>query len=215
MANTFPETVLRSGPFTLRPFAGTDIVANQIACSDELVQRWLPLPQPYTLRDSTDWCTNIAPALRESGDGIHFAIADATGDHLLGTIGLKKTDWRGLVSEVGYCVAPWARSRGIAAEATRALGRWLLTDQGFQRMELKAATGNIASLRTARKAGLHQEGIMRNAGFTHTGRVDLVLFSLTPQDLAGLEPTGSDAGIRGWAVDNFPGVSAGPGRVAG
>ena len=44
-------------------------------------------------------------------------------------------------------------------------------------MELKAATGNRASQRTALKAGLQREGIMRNAGFIHTGRVDLVLFS--------------------------------------
>ena len=50
-------------------------------------------------------------------------------------------------------------------------------------MELRAATGNLASQRTAPKAGLQREGIMRNAGFIHAGRVDLVLFSLTPDDL--------------------------------
>jgi RimJ/RimL family protein N-acetyltransferase len=58
-----------------------------------------------------------------------------------------------------------------------------MVDHGFQRMELKAATGNLASQRTALKAGLQREGIMRNAGFIHAGRVDLVLFSLTPNDL--------------------------------
>ena len=125
----------------------------------------------------------MSHALRESGDGIHFAITDAESDRLLGTVGLKKTDWRALVSEVGYWTAPWARGRGIATEATRALGRWLLCEQGFERMELKAATENTASQRVATRAGLHREGIMRNAGFTHTGRIDLVLFSLTPRDL--------------------------------
>ncbi|MGV9777581.1 GNAT family N-acetyltransferase [Streptosporangium sp. NPDC003464] len=185
MAGIFPETVLSTGSSVLRPFSSDDVSDNQAACADELIQRWLPLPRPYTLDDSTAWCTETAHALRESGAGIHFAITDAAGGRFLGTVGLKKTDWQGRVSEIGYWVAPWARGRGIAAAATRAVGYWLLIDQGFQRLELKAATGNVASRKTALKAGLQREGIMRNAGFTHTGRVDLVLFSLIPSDLSG------------------------------
>ncbi|MFJ5216358.1 GNAT family N-acetyltransferase [Streptomyces sp. NPDC088354] len=182
---TFPDVSIRAGELTLRPFAKEDVEATQAACSDELTQRWLPLPQPYTLDDATAWCTNVAHALRESGDGIHFAITGAQDQRLLGTVGLKKTDWRALVSEVGYWTAPWARRSGIATAATRALGHWLLDHQGFARMELKAATENVASQRVATRAGLHREGVMRNAGFTHTGRIDLVLFSLTPRDLHG------------------------------
>ncbi|MFJ1751593.1 GNAT family N-acetyltransferase [Kitasatospora sp. NPDC088134] len=132
--------------------------------------------------------------MRESGDGIHFAIADASSDRLMGTVGLKKTDWRARVSEVGYWTAPWARGRGIAAEATRALGRWVLMDQAFQRMELLAATENTASRKVALRAGLHREGILRNAGFVHAGRVDLVLFSLVPEDLRGTAPAPTDSG---------------------
>jgi RimJ/RimL family protein N-acetyltransferase len=183
MTATFPETRLLAGDLLLRPFSAIDIEENQVACADPLIQQWLPLPRPYTRQDSADWCTKTSHSLRESGDGIHFAIVDADTDRLLGTAGLKKTDWRGLVSEIGYWVAPWARGRGIAAEATRTIGHWLLVDRGFERMELAAATGNLASQRTALKAGLQREGTMLNAGFIHAGRVDLVLFSLTPDDL--------------------------------
>ncbi|MFF5210544.1 GNAT family N-acetyltransferase [Streptosporangium sp. NPDC000396] len=185
MTGIFPETVLSAESLILRPFTSGDVLDNQAACADELIQRWLPLPRPYTLDDSATWCTKTTGALRESGDGIHFAITDATGGRFLGTAGLKKTDWRGRISEIGYWVAPWARGYGIAAAATRAVGYWLLVDQGFQRLELKAATGNVASQKTALKAGLQREGIMRNVGFTHAGRVDLVLFSLIPSDLPG------------------------------
>ncbi len=183
MPRTFPESVLQTGRLTLRPFTAADIEDTRTSCSDELTQQWLPLPQPYTLDDATAWCTKVAHDLRESGDGIHFAITDTHTDRLLGTVGLKKTDWQALVSEVGYWVAPWARGTGVATEATRALGQWLLTDQQFQRMELKAATENTASQRVALKAGLHHEGTLRNAGFVHAGRIDVVLFSLVPQDL--------------------------------
>ncbi|WP_404867272.1 GNAT family N-acetyltransferase [Kitasatospora griseola] len=188
MSGIFPETVMQTSRLTLRPFTSGDIDDTRAACSDELTQRWLPLPRPYTREDATAWCTEVAHALRESGDGLHFAIADASTDRLMGTVGLKKTDWRARVSEVGYWVAPWARGRGIAAEATRVLGEWLLTDQAFQRMELLAATENTASRKVALRAGLHREGVLRNAGFVHAGRVDLVLFSLVPQDLQSRSP---------------------------
>ncbi|MFF8990515.1 GNAT family N-acetyltransferase [Streptomyces sp. NPDC014983] len=63
-----------------------------------------------------------------------------------------------------------------------ALARWLLADQQFQRRELRAATENTASQKVALKAGFHHEGILRNADFVHTGRVNLALFSLLPND---------------------------------
>ncbi|MGW3248092.1 GNAT family N-acetyltransferase [Streptomyces sp. NPDC001070] len=175
--------MLRTERLLLRPFADGDIDDTQASCADPLTQRWLPLPRPYTLRDATAWCTTIAHALRASGDGIHFAVVDARTERLLGQVGLKKTDWRALTGEVGYWVSPWARGRGVAAEATRALAQWLLAVQGFQRLELRAATENTASQKVAVKAGLRREGILRNAGFVHSGRVDLVLFSLVPDDL--------------------------------
>ncbi|MGW4378696.1 GNAT family N-acetyltransferase [Kitasatospora sp. NPDC004531] len=185
MPGTFPVTVLHTSRLTLRPFTAADIEDTRAGCADELTQRWLPLPRPYTREVATAWCTDVAHALRESGDGVHFAVADRAGGRLLGTVGLKKTDWRARVSEVGYWVAPWARGRGVAAEATRAVGAWVLTDRAFQRMELRAATGNTASRRVALRAGLREEGVLRNAGFVHAGRVDLVLYSLVPPDLGG------------------------------
>lgn len=180
----FPDTVLTTGRLVLRAFAAEDVDATRAACADEVTQRWLPLPRPYTRDDAVDWCTKTAHALRRSGDGVHFAVTDAADGRLLGHVGLKKTDWRAAVSEVGYWVAPWARGRGVAAEATRAVGRWVLGPQSFQRMELRAAPGNAASLRVAEKAGMVREGVLRNAGFVHAGRVDLVLYALVPQDLA-------------------------------
>ena len=184
MANAFPELTLSTQRIVLRPLAGGDIPDVQLSCADELTQRWLPLLNPYTLQAAADYCTVIAPRFRESGGGIHLAMADAGSNQLLGSISLKKTDWQALTSEVGYWVSPWARGRGFAVEATRALAEWLLGRQGFERLELRAATGNTASQRVAEKAGFTREGILRNAGFIHGGRVDLAVYSMISNDLA-------------------------------
>ncbi|RAG85962.1 N-acetyltransferase [Streptacidiphilus pinicola] len=183
MASIFPETVLRTDSLVLRPFSRADVEDTRIAASDELTQTWLPLPLPYTLDHAVDWCTRASHALRDSGDGVHFAIADPDTDRLLGTIGLRKTDWRALTTEVGYWIAPWARGRGVAVEAAREIGRWALEERALERVELRAATGNLASRRVAERAGYRQEGVLRNAGITHGGRVDLAVYSLTPDDL--------------------------------
>ena len=105
------------------------------------------------------------------------------GSELAGVIDLKRTDWVHRETEIGYWAAPGFRGLGLMTEAVAALARWVLGEQGFERAELRAATGNIASARVAVKAGFGYEGVARNAGVIHDGRVDLAIYSMIPSDL--------------------------------
>jgi 8-oxo-dGTP diphosphatase len=124
-----------------------------------------------------------APALQASGVGLVRAI-ERDGD-LAGTIDFKRTDWAAGVTELGYMTCPWARSQGVMTEALQAAATWALSDAGLHRVELRIATGNVASRRVAEKAGFEFEGIARSAGYVHAGRVDLAIYSQTTQDLQG------------------------------
>lgn len=180
----FPEAELRTERLLLRPYRPTDAPAVAEACRDELIQRWLPLPNPYTDADALTWCRDVAPRFRETGEGIEWAAIRLADERLIGSFGLKRTDWRARSSEIGYWVAPWGRGEGLAVEAVVAVARWLLVEQRFERMVLRAATGNTASQRVAEKAGFVREGVARNAGFTNAGRTDLIVFSLIRSDSA-------------------------------
>lgn len=182
-AATFPEVTITSGGLVLRPLsqAGTDDVVE--ACQDPETLRWLPLPRPYMHANAEWFIGTFGPSMREAGTGIVFAIESA--GRLAGVIDLKHVDWASKAAEVGYWVAPWARGRGTASQATRALAEWAIRDRGFERVAIFAATENLASQQVARKAGFVQEGVARNAGYVHHGRVDMVLFSLIPDDLLG------------------------------
>lgn len=158
--HTFPVASIETPRFLLRPYRGED--APDVALA---------------------WCTEMALAYRACGEGIEWAAIRRADDRLIGSFGLKRTDWRARSSEIGYWVAPWAHGQGLAVEAVVAIGRWLLVEQRFERLVLRAATGNRASQRVAEKAGLTREGVARNAGFTNEGRVDLVVFSLVAGEL--------------------------------
>ena len=173
----FPVLDARTEGIVLRPLRAEDIPAVA-ACNDELIQRWLPLPRPYTLADAENWCLRLSHELREQGDGLNLAVATQAGE-FVGCVSLKKTDWRAAVTEIGYWTAPQLRSNGYTTTATGFLARWALAN-GMERVELTAATGNRASQRVAEKSGFQFEGVMRNAGFVHGGRVDLCLYALTP-----------------------------------
>jgi RimJ/RimL family protein N-acetyltransferase len=102
---------------------------------------------------------------------------------LICVIDLKKTDGRYWATEIGYWAAPTARARGVMTEATVALSRWALTEVAFERLILRIAPDNKASIRVAEKAGFTYEGIARNAGIVHADRVALAIYSLIPADL--------------------------------
>ncbi|MGE9694535.1 GNAT family N-acetyltransferase [Streptomyces sp. NRRL F-5630] len=184
--NVFPETELVSGNLRLRAFGAGDVEDVRLACSDEEILRWLPLPRPYGLEAARSWCTDFSHHLRTSGEGIHWAVTSRESGRFLGAIGLNSTRWTGLVSEVGYWVAPWTRRQGVAVAATRTVAGWLLGECGFERLELRAATGNLASQAVAERAGFVREGVLRNAGHVYEGRVDLVGYSLIPADRVAL-----------------------------
>ncbi|WP_084723409.1 GNAT family N-acetyltransferase [Streptomonospora alba] len=181
-----PSVVLQTERLMLRAHTHDDIDAVYRGASDPGVQRWLPMPRPgadYTRADAEQWCLVAAPQARVGGDGQQWAAVDAVTGAYLGSIGLNRTMWRARSTEVGYWLCPRARGRGLATEAVVAVSRWALLDLEFERVELKAATGNTASRRVAERSGFTYEGTERNAMPLHEGRADLAVYSLIPADL--------------------------------
>jgi RimJ/RimL family protein N-acetyltransferase len=64
--------------------------------------------------------------------------------------------------EIGYWVAPDSRGAGYAAEATGLLADWGF-DLGLERIRLLTDVHNLASVRTALRAGFAFEGLARGA----------------------------------------------------
>jgi RimJ/RimL family protein N-acetyltransferase len=172
-----------AGVVTLRAFRDADADPIVAACNDPLTRQFLPLlPNPYRHDDAVAFLTGYVPEAIAAGR-VQYAIADPASGRLLGTIGLAHR--RGQAGEVGYWVAPWARRRGVATAAVRALSGWAFAN-GFARLELRTEPENTYSQRVALAAGYSWESVQRAAGDAPQGaRRDLIQWVRLPGDPPG------------------------------
>ncbi|MEV8554508.1 GNAT family N-acetyltransferase [Streptomyces glaucescens] len=202
MTSTFPNISISTERLVLRPFEEPDTGAFAEMMNDELVVAWTSVPHPWTEADARAWITATAPAERAEGRGIVFAVTEFLTQRLVGVVQLRNTDWRVRSSELAYVVAPWARGEGYASEAALATAQWVFNDQKFERLELRTAADNTAAQQVAQKIGCISEGVLRGAwiararteaGWTDV-RTDVIVWSLLPEDLAGVAEELADTG---------------------
>jgi RimJ/RimL family protein N-acetyltransferase len=175
---------LRDGDIVLRPPETRDVDQITAACQDPAIPRYTRVPTPYTRADGEAFVSTSA-ADRAAGTALSFVITEAEDDQVvLGAIGVHRVTDDRKVAEVGYWIEPSARRRGIASRALVLVGRWAVTDLGVQRLELLAASDNVASQEVAERAGFTREGVLRSYFDHRRGLLDVAMYSLLPIDLS-------------------------------
>jgi RimJ/RimL family protein N-acetyltransferase len=177
MRESSHEQALSDGVVALRPWREADAWAI-VACidGDEEIARWLDqVPQPYTFEH--------ALAYIRSGGEEKYAITEATGGEVLGSIGLRWSD-DGDVAEIGYWVGAAGRGRGVVTRAIRLVARHGL-GSGAARLQLRADVENVPSWRAAERVGFRREGVLRSAHWNPRlgRRQDWAMYSLLPHEL--------------------------------
>jgi RimJ/RimL family protein N-acetyltransferase len=119
-------------------------------------------------------------ACRLEGSLLHLVIADRVTDAYLGETMLALTEYS--VGEVGCCLVPAARGRGIATEALRLLTDWAFAKLELGRVQVFVAPENLPALRLAESAGFQREGVLRSYSEIDGERVDAVVLSRLPGD---------------------------------
>ncbi|MER8184291.1 GNAT family N-acetyltransferase [Kitasatospora sp. NPDC094015] len=201
MAASFPETAISTERLLLRPPADADAPSLVAMMADEQVNAWTAVPQPFTETHALEWIRRLAPARRAEGRGIGFVVTEHLTQRVVGRVELRDTDWRLRSTELTGITAPWARGEGYAPEAVLGVAQWLFEDRGFHRLELRTAAGNTAGQQVAQKTGCISEGVLRSAWIVRDDRApgqpartaagsrsDLIVWSLLPEDLEGLQP---------------------------
>lgn len=118
-----------------------------------------------------------------AGSAVRLTIVAPGGDECLGMIDVHDVDWDHLRAGAGIWVAPQQRGRGLATDALRLSGRWLLQTCGLERVELMTEPDNAALRRAALAAGFAEEGVLRGYLRERGRRVDVAVLSLVQRDL--------------------------------
>jgi RimJ/RimL family protein N-acetyltransferase len=188
----------------LRPWLPDDADAVHRACQDPEIQRWTMVPRPYLREHAEAFVTAQTAQAWMTGTSAPLGVFDAATGALLGSNGLITLDVAHRVGEVGYWVAPWARRRGVATNATRATARWCLDALGLERISWRAELGNYASRLVAERVGFAFEGVLRNGAprpdsiRMGSGRVDCWGASLLPGQLREADaPVDARSRLRG------------------
>jgi RimJ/RimL family protein N-acetyltransferase len=172
----------------LRAYRPDDAEALAEGFDDPLCQRFMPpLPAPFTVAHAERFIAERVAAIFADG-GATYAIADPETDELIGGAGFDKVVPGRGQAEIGYWTAPWARRRGVATAALRALTAHAL-GHGLERLELLTHWDNPASQRVALAAGYRREGVRRGVLPAGDGtRADMVAFARLAGDSGDPDP---------------------------
>ena len=89
------------------------------------------------------------------------AIVLKESGRMVGTIGLVARDWDNQAAEVGFSLAAAQWGQGLMTEALTAYLRHIFHQPGINRVEAQHDVYNPASGAVMRKAGMEEEGVLR------------------------------------------------------
>jgi RimJ/RimL family protein N-acetyltransferase len=160
----------------LREFSPDDLPMALDLATDPYVAMIGTLPVHATEAQALGWIERNRGRWAD-GVGFSFAVAEAATGRAVGQLGL----WLAFLDEgraqIGYFVMPSARGRGFATAALRAGTAFAWTIPQVRRIELHIEPWNVASIRTAERAGYAGEGLLRRHREIGGERRDVLLYA--------------------------------------
>jgi RimJ/RimL family protein N-acetyltransferase len=146
-------------------------------CVDVELQRFVPLPVPYSLAVAEGFVGEYADKVAEGGRGMLWAIRVP---EFVGVVELMPRDEG--VDEIGFWIGEPHRGRGYMTEALRAVVDYAFGPLGERRLLWRGYVDNEASAVVARKAGFRYEGNERAGGLHRGEPVDMLRAAILATD---------------------------------
>lgn len=175
---------ITDGHIRIRPYVESDAALLYEAARECLLDgvEWMPwIHAEYSLNESKEW---IEASIEKWASGLeyNFAIMSAATDEYLGGVGLNRIDAEFSMANLGYWVRKSRRGHGIAAAAAQLTAEFGFNQLNMYRIEIVVAVENMASRRTAEKAGAIREGILRGRLKIGKKQHDAVMHSFIQSD---------------------------------
>lgn len=137
---------------------------------------WLPwVPAIQTEQNSANF---IQKAIEETANDVGLELGIFFQNTLVGCIGLHELNREHQKTSIGYWLGSAFQGKGFMTAAVQALIEFSFTSLKFNRIEIRAATGNEKSRAIPVRLGFTQEGILREAERVGDTYFDDVVYSL-------------------------------------
>jgi RimJ/RimL family protein N-acetyltransferase len=163
------------------------LLKEAVDASQDHLRPWMPWahadPQPLPAK------VELLRTFRgkfDLGEEYVYGIFSADESEVVGGTGLHRRSFEGVL-EIGYWISASRAGQGLGTEATAAVARVGFEIAGAERIEIRVARENTASLAIPRKLGFVEEGTLRR--FLHGSdgtplQRDAVVFALLRDELA-------------------------------
>jgi RimJ/RimL family protein N-acetyltransferase len=173
------------GLVLIRPYRLDDADAIYEAVRESIpdLSPWVSWCHAYYSMEEAKFFLKAQAEWWKEGSVYNFAITDAEGGGFLGGCVLNRIDRTNRIANLSYWVRSSRTRQGVASAASLLAARFGFEELGLNRIEIVAATSNVARLRVAEKLSATREGILRNRITVRDKIYDAVMFSLIPEDL--------------------------------
>ena len=161
VGSPLPPIEIVSDRYLLRPFQNEDLPVVEEASRDDLIPLITTVPSTWTPQAGEAFIDRQNSRMSD-GEGWSLAIVDRESNQAVGQIGLWITNLHKGRAEIGYWIAASARDKGAASHSVEAITTWAIEHLDVDRLSLFIEPWNIASIKTAERAGYEFEGLLRN-----------------------------------------------------
>lgn len=154
--------------------------AYQYMCDPEVLLNISPgIPYPMTLEREKQWFESQI-AMK---DTYNFAIEDIETGLYIGGCGINKVDWKNRVATVGIYIGDKDfREKGYGTEAMKLLIDFIFNEMNINRIQLFVFSFNERAIRSYKKVGFIEEGILKQSVFRNGRYYDEIVMSILKEN---------------------------------
>ncbi len=151
--------------------------------SREILKIWLPwCHSNYKMEETKEWINFQQTAWNDRFE-FSFGIFEVNSNRFVGGCGINQINWMHKIGNLGYWIRTNTIGKGYASAAAKLCAEFGFLDLKLNRIEIVAAKDNVASQRTAEKAGARKECLARKRLIVGDKVHDAFVYSLIKGDI--------------------------------
>ena len=147
----------------------------------EYLGKWLPFVE-FT-KEISDTASFVDSVINTPEEKFEHVFSIRKSGEFVGLIGFKDTDRLNKKTEIGYWLSEKYQKQGIVTRSVSALCRFAFNELGMNRVQIKCAVGNFASINVPKRLDFKFEGVERQGELLTNGfYTDLEIYSILKQE---------------------------------